>query len=198
MISRIRGELVLRDLERVELMTSGGVAYEIHIPTTVFERLPRLGEQVTLRTFQVVREDAHILFGFLEDVERVVFSRLLAASGVGPRLALGLMSAMNVEMLVRSVRNRDVAALTAVSGVGKKTAERIAVELSNKLVDLAFAPSAMGSRSPAVEDALRALIALGITQGDADRAVRAVVGERGNEVAAPELIRLALARATSK
>jgi Holliday junction DNA helicase RuvA len=198
MISRIRGELVLRDLERVELMTSGGVAYEIHIPTTVFERLPRLGEQVTLRTFQVVREDAHILFGFLEDVERVVFSRLLAASGVGPRLALALMSAMNVEMLVRSVRNRDVAALTAVSGVGKKTAERIAVELSNKLDDLAFAPSAMGSRSPAVEDALRALIALGITQGDADRAVRAVVGERGNEVAAPELIRLALARATSK
>ena len=198
MISRIRGELVLRDLERVELMTSGGVAYEIHIPTTVFERLPRLGEQVTLRTFQVVREDAHILFGFLEDVERVVFSRLLAASGVGPRLALALMSAMNVEMLVRSVRNRDVAALTAVSGVGTKTAERIAVELSNKLDDLAFAPSAMGSRSPAVEDALRALIALGITQGDADRAVRAVVGERGNEVAAPELIRLALARATSK
>lgn len=198
MISRIRGELVLRDLERVELMTSGGVAYEIHIPTTVFERLPRLGEQVTLRTFQVVREDAHILFGFLEDVERVVFSRLLAASGVGPRLALALMSAMNVEMLVRSVRNRDVAALTAVSGVGKKTAERIAVELSNKLDDLAFAPSSMAARSPAVEDALRALIALGITQGDADRAVRAVVGERGNEVAAPELIRLALARATSK
>ncbi len=198
MISRIRGELLLRDLERVELMTSGGVAYEIHIPTTVFERLPRLGEQVTLRTFQVVREDALILFGFLEDVERVVFSRLLTASGVGPRLALALMSAMNVEMLVRSVRNRDVAALTAVSGVGKKTAERIAVELSNKLDDLAFAPSSMAARSPAVEDALRALVALGITQGDADRAVRAVVSERGNDVAAPELIRLALARATSK
>ncbi|HEU4558869.1 MAG TPA: Holliday junction branch migration protein RuvA [Longimicrobium sp.] len=198
MISRIRGELVLRDLERVELMTAGGVAYEIHIPTTVFERLPRLGEQVTLRTFQVVREDAHILFGFLEDVERVVFSRLLGASGVGPRLALALMSAMNVEMLVRSVRTRDVAALTAVSGVGKKTAERIAVELSNKLDDLAFAPSSMAARSPAVEDALRALVALGITQGDADRAVRAVVTERGNDVAAPELIRLALARATAK
>lgn len=198
MISRIRGELVLRDLERVEVMTAGGVAYEIHIPTTVFERLPRVGEQVTLRTFQVVREDAQILFGFLEDVERVVFSRLLAASGVGPRLALALMSAMNVEMLVRSVRNRDVAALTAVSGVGKKTAERIAVELSNKLDDLAFAPSAMAARSPAVEDALRALVALGITQGDADRAVRAVVTERGNDVPAPELIRLALARATAK
>jgi len=198
MISRIRGELVLRDLERVEVMTGGGVAYEIHIPTTVFERLPRLGEQVTLRTFHVVREDAQLLFGFLEDVERVIFSRLLAASGVGPRLALALMSAMSAEMLVRAVRNRDVAALTAVSGVGKKTAERIAVELSNKLDDLAFAPSAMSTRAPGIEDALRALIALGITQGDADRAVRAVVTERGNDVSAPELIRLALARATAK
>ena len=198
MISRIRGELVLRDLERVEVMTGGGVAYEIHIPTTVFERLPRVGEQVTLRTFHVVREDAQMLFGFLEDVERVIFSRLLAASGVGPRLALALMSAMSAEMLVRSIRNRDVAALTAVSGVGKKTAERIAVELSNKLDDLAFAPSSMATRAPAVEDALRALIALGITQGDADRAVRAVVTERGNDVPAPELIRLALARATAR
>jgi len=198
MISRIRGELVLRDLERVEVMTGGGVAYEIHIPTTVFERLPRVGEQVTLRTFHVVREDAQMLFGFLEDVERVIFSRLLAASGVGPRLALALMSAMSAEMLVRSIRNRDVAALTAVSGVGKKTAERIAVELSNKLDDLAFAPSSMAARAPAVEDALRALIALGITQGDADRAVRAVVTERGNDVPAPELIRLALARATAR
>jgi Holliday junction DNA helicase RuvA len=198
MISRIRGELVLRDLERVEVMTGGGVAYEIHIPTTVFERLPRVGEQVTLRTYHVVREDAQMLFGFLEDVERVVFSRLLAASGVGPRLALALLSAMSAEMLVRSIRNRDVAALTAVSGVGKKTAERIAVELSNKLDDLAFAPSAMAARAPGVEEALRALIALGVTQGDADRAVRAVVSERGNDLGAAELIRLALARATSK
>ena len=198
MISRIRGELLLRDLERVEVMTQGGVAYEVFIPTTVFERLPRLGEQVTLRTYHLVREDAQMLFGFLDEVERTVFTRLISASGVGPRLALALLSAMSAEMLVRSIRNRDVAALTAVSGVGKKTAERIAVELSNKLDDLAFAPSSMAARAPAVEDALRALIALGITQGDADRAVRAVVTERGNDVPAPELIRLALARATVK
>ena len=198
MISRIRGELVLRDLERVEVMTGGGVAYEIHIPTTVFERLPRVGEQVTLRTFHVVREDAQLLFGFLEDVERVIFSRLLAASGVGPRLALALMSAMSAEMLVRAVRNRDVAALTAVSGVGKKTAERIAIELSNKLDDLAFAPSALGARLPAAEEALRALVALGITQGDADRAVRGAISEHGSALTAPELIRHALARATAK
>jgi holliday junction DNA helicase RuvA len=198
MISRIRGELVLRDLERVEVMTQGGVAYEVFIPTTVFERLPRLGEQVTLRTFHVVREDAQMLFGFLEDVERTLFSRLISASGVGPRLAIGLLSAMSAELLVRSIRNRDVAALTAVSGVGKKTAERIAVELSNKLDDLAFAPSAMAARAPGVEEALRALVALGINQGDADRAVRAAIAEQGANLTAPELIRHALARATAK
>jgi len=198
MISRIRGELVLRDLERVEVMTAGGVAYEVFIPTTVFERLPKLGEQVTLRTWQVVREDAQMLFGFLEEVERTLFSRLLAATGVGPRLAVGLMSAMSAEMLVRAVRSRDVAALTAVSGVGKKTAERIAIELTGKLDDLAFAPSALGARLPAAEEALRALVALGITQGDADRAVRGAISEHGSALTAPELIRHALARATAK
>lgn len=197
MISRIKGELVLRDLERVEVMTPGGVAYEVFIPTTVFERLPRLGEQVTLRTWHLVREDAQMLFGFLEDVERLLFSRLLGATGVGPRLALGLMSAMSAEQLVRAVRNRDVAALTGVSGVGKKTAERIAVELQGKLDDIAFAPSAIGARVPGLDEALKALVALGITQGDADRAVRAVVAEQG-AIPAHELIRHALARATAK
>jgi Holliday junction DNA helicase RuvA len=198
MISRVRGELILRDLERVEVLTAGGVAYEVHIPTTVFERLPRLGEEVTLRTFHLVREDAQLLFGFLEEVERTVFSRLLAASGVGPRLALGLLSAMSAERLVHAIRNRDVASLTAVSGVGKKTAERIAVELSNKLDDLAFAPSGLAARTPGIDEALRALVALGITQGDAERAVRAVATERGNDLTSAELIRLALAKATSK
>lgn len=197
MISRIRGELVLRDLERVEVMTAGGVAYEVFIPTTVFERLPRLGEQVTLRTWQVVREDAQMLFGFLDDTERTVFSRLLGATGVGPRLALALLSAMHAEALVRAIRNRDVAALTMVSGVGKKTAERIAVELQGKLDDIAFAPSPLAQRAPGMEEALRALVALGITQPDADRAIRAVIAEQG-ALSAPELIRQALTRATAK
>ena len=193
MISRIRGELLLRDLERVEVMTAAGVAYEIAIPTTVYERLPRLGEEVTLRTFMVVREDAQLLFGFLEDVERTLFSRLLAASGVGPRLALALLSAMSAEALVRAVRERNVNALTAVSGVGKKTAERITVELQGKLDDLAFAPSSIGGQKvPGIEEALRGMMALGVTMGDADRALRAVVKEHG-PLPAPELIRLALA-----
>ena len=193
MISRIRGELILRDLERVEVMTSGGVGYEIAIPTTVFERLPRLGEQVTIRTYQLVREDALALFGFLDETEKTVFTRLLTINGVGPRLALAMLSAMSAESVVRAVRERNVAALTAVSGVGKKTAERVVLELTGKLDDLAFASTALGQRAPAAEEALRALTALGVTQSDADRAVRAVVQEKGS-LAAPELIREALGR----
>ena len=193
MISRIRGELILRDLERVEVMTQGGVGYEIAIPTTVFERLPRLGEQVTLRTYHLVREDAVALFGFLDETEKTVFTRLLTINGVGPRLALAMLSAMSAESVVRAVRERNVAALTAVSGVGKKTAERVVLELTGKLDDLAFASTALGQRAPAAEEALRALTALGVTQSDADRAVRAVVQEKGS-LAAPELIREALGR----
>ena len=193
MISRIRGELIVRDLERVEVMTSGGVAYEISIPTTVFERLPRLGEQVTIRTYHLVREDAVMLFGFLDDTEKTVFTRLLGVNMVGPRLALGLLSALTAEQVVRAVRERNPAALTAVSGVGKKTGERIVLELTGKLDDIAFASSGLGQRAPAAEEALRALTALGVTTADADRAVRSVVQEKGS-LSAPELIREALAR----
>lgn len=193
MITRIRGELMVRDLERVEVMTSGGVGYEISIPTTVFERLPRLGEQVTLRTYHLVREDAAMLFGFLDDTEKTVFTRLLTINGVGPRLALAMLSAMTAESVVRAVRERNAAALTAVSGVGKKTAERVVLELTGKLDDIAFAAGALGQRAPAAEEALRALTALGVTQADADRAVRGVIQEKGS-LSAPEMIREALAR----
>jgi Holliday junction DNA helicase RuvA len=193
LISRVRGELMVRDLERVEVMTSGGIGYEISIPTTVFERLPRLGEQVTLRTYHLVREDATMLFGFLDDTEKTVFIRLLTINGVGPRLALAMLSSMTAESVVRAVRERNVAALTAVSGVGKKTAERVVLELTGKLDDIAFAAGALGQRAPAAEEALRALTALGVTQGDADRAVRGVIQEKGS-LSAPEMIREALAR----
>jgi holliday junction DNA helicase RuvA len=191
-IARIRGELIVREVERVEVMTSGGVAYEIFVPTTVFERLPRSGDEVTLRTYQVVREDAVLLFGFLDENERTVFARLLGASGVGPRLALALLSAMSVGQLVRVIRERNVAALTAVSGVGKKTAERLALELTGKLDDVA-GDTGPALRGPGVEEALRALASLGVSGPEADRAVRSVVQEEGGLVT-PELIRRALAR----
>lgn len=194
MISRIRGELIVRDLERVEVMTSGGVAYELSIPTTVYERLPRLGEEVVLRVYHLIREDGQFLFGFLDGTERTVFIRLLGAQGVGPRLALAMLSALRAEQIVAAVRERNVPVLTSVSGVGKKTAERLVVDLAGKLDDIAFTPSGVGQRVPGVEEAMRALTALGLTLPDADRAVRAVIAEQGN-LPAPELIRQALARA---
>ena len=193
MISRIRGSLLGRDLNRAEVMTPGGVAYEVEIPTTVYERLPRVGEEVELLTLQVIREDAWLLFGFLEDNERRLFSRLISASGVGPRLALALLSALPAPALVRAIRDRNLAVLTGVSGVGKKTAERIAVELAGKLDDLAFASSGLGAQAPGVEEALRALVVLGLTPLEAENAVRGVVQEQG-PLPAQELIRAALAR----
>jgi holliday junction DNA helicase RuvA len=191
-IARIRGTLLLRDMERVEVMTPGGVAYELSIPLSVFERLPKLGQEVELRTYQVVREDAVLLFGFLDDVERSVFARLLTASGVGPRLALALMSALSADRLVRAIRERDIAALTMVSGVGKKTAERIALDLAGKLDDIPLA-AGIGGAPPAAEEAVRALVVLGFPSPDAERAVRETVQSDGI-LPAQELIRAALGR----
>lgn len=193
MISRIRGTLLVRELGRAEVMTPGGVAYEMEIPTSVYERLPRPGEEVELRTFQVIREDAALLFGFLEDNERTLFSRLIAATGVGPRLAIALLSALPGAALVRAIRDRNLAVLTGVSGVGKKTAERLTVELAGKLDDLAFASSGLAQQAPGVEEALRALVVLGLNPLEAENAVRAVIQERG-PLPAQELIRAALAR----
>ena len=193
MISRIRGTLLVREINRAEVMTPGGVAYEMEIPTTVYERLPRPGEEVELRTMLVIREDAQLLFGFLEDNERALFTRLIGATGVGPKLAISLLSALPGAALVRAIRDRNLAVLTGVSGVGKKTAERLSVELAGKLDDLAFASSGLAQQAPGVEEALRALVVLGLSALEAENAVRAVIQERG-PLPAQELIRAALAR----
>ncbi len=193
MISRIRGTLLAREMDRVEVMTTGGVAYELFIPLPVFERLPRNGEEVELRVHQVVREDAVLLFGFLDEAERMIFGRLLGAPGVGPRMALALLSAFSAERLVRAIRERDTAALTAVSGVGRKTAERLVLDLAGKLDDIPLRLSGVGPPEPGFEEAVRALTVLGFPAPDAERAVRAALqeGERGT---AQELIRAALAQ----
>lgn len=193
MISRVRGTLLVREINRAEVMTPGGVAYEMEIPTTVYERLPRPGEEVELRTLLVIREDAQLLFGFLEDNERALFTRLIGATGVGPKLAISLLSALPGAALVRAIRDRNLAVLTGVSGVGKKTAERLSVELAGKLDDLAFAASGLAQQAPGVEEALRALVVLGMNALEAENAVRAVIQDRG-PLPAQELIRAALAR----
>jgi Holliday junction DNA helicase RuvA len=192
LISRIRGTLLTRELDRVEVMTPGGVAYELAIPRSVYERLPQVGKELELRAYQLVREDAVLLFGFLDEVERTVFSRLLTASGVGPRLALSLLSALPAPRLVRAIREKDIAALTAVAGVGRKTAERLVLDLASKLDDIPVSV-AIGPGGLGVDEALRALSVLGFQPADAERALRAVLHDEG-PMDAQDLIRAALAR----
>ena len=196
MISRIRGTLLRRETDQVEVMTAGGVAYELEIPLSVFEKLPRTGEEVELLTHQVVREDDLMLFGFLQDGERRLFGKLLGASGVGPRLALAMMSTLTPTALVRAITDREVATLVQVPGVGRKTAERIALELGDKLDDLALqaGPSVKGA---AAQEAVGALVALGYSSADASAAVRRSIDEQGPEEDAKALIRKALAFAGS-
>lgn len=192
MIARIRGTLLVRELDRVEVMTAGGVAYELHTPRSVYERLPKEGQEVELATYQLVREDALMLFGFLEVTDRTVFTRLLGAPGVGPRVALGLLSSLSAPRLVRAVRERDIAALTAVSGVGKKTAERLVLDLAGKLDDIPISVGGV-ARGAGAEEAVRALSVLGFPAADAERAVQQTLQEEGS-LPSQELVRAALSR----
>lgn len=195
MISRLRGTLLTREPDVVEIETGGGVVYEVEVPLTVFERLPAPGAEVEIRTQYVVREDSATLYGFLEKNERILFRRLMSASGVGAKLALAMMSAYRADRLARALVEKDVNALKQVSGIGKKTAERLALELSDKVTDLAVAASTGGpaTKGSGAQEAVAALVALGYSFNDADEAVRAVL-EDGEVGGADELIRKALAR----
>lgn len=193
MISRLRGTLISREEERVEVATPGGVVYEVEIPLTVAERLPALGEEVELRTHLVVREDAQILYGFLAAGERALFRRLLAAQGVGAKLALSMLSRYPAPRLARALAERDVAALVQVSGVGKKTAERLVLELADRMSELEVEGAGSLEAPEGAQAAVQALVALGMQFADADSAVRAVLRE-GNPLTTQELIRKALGR----
>jgi len=195
-IAQVSGTLISKELDRVEIMTSGGVAYELAIPLGVYESLPRVGDAVTLHTHLVVKEDAWQLFGFATTFERRVFQRVLNAKGVGPALALGLLSTLTAERLVRALRDKDVATLQSVPRVGRKKAEQLILDLADKLDDLqvSAAPGVPRPEGAGVEDAIRALVSLGYSTVDAERAVRQAVDEGGRGPGAAELIRAALGK----
>ena len=194
MIAQISGKIVHRALDRVEIMTAGGVAYECLIPLSVFESLPAEGQPVTLHTHLSVREDAWQLFGFDSPYERAIFQKLLAAKGVGPALALGVLSSLTAERVVRALRDKDVTTLMRVPRVGRKKAEQIILDLADKMDSVGGAPAAGGAVVGGVaDDAIRALLSLGYNQSEADRAVRAVV-ESGNKGETAVIVRAALAR----
>ena len=192
MISQVQGTLVTKSLDRVEIMTAAGVAYELAVPLGVFETLPRLGDAVSLHTSLIVREDGWTLFGFATLYERRVFQRVLDAKGIGPSLAIGMLSALSAERLVRAIREKDVATLQRVPRVGRKKAEQLILDLADKLDELQPEPVAGRPEGPGAEDATRALVSLGYNPGEAERAVRAALDDGGRGLGAAELIKLAL------
>ncbi|PYP52851.1 MAG: Holliday junction branch migration protein RuvA [Gemmatimonadetes bacterium] len=195
MIAQVAGRLAAKQADRVLIHTAGGVGYEIVVPLGVMERLPAVGETVTLATELVVREDGWSLYGFHDDAGRRFFQRLIGVSGVGPKIAIALMSALGVERGARAVKERNIALLASVSGIGKKTAERLALELADKLGEFEEAGGAMvaGGAAGAAEAALHALERLGYATVEADRALRHVLAADGGSGVDPEtLVRRAL------
>jgi len=191
MIALVAGTIAIKGPDRVVVRTASGLGYEVFVPTRALETLPHPGQPVELHTCLVTREDGQTLFGFANAEERRVFQRLMTASGVGPRLALAMLSALPSERIVRALRDRDIAVLVSVSGVGKKTAERMVVELGDKTGDLV---AEGGAPIATVSDtAAKALMALGYTAAEADEAVRRVLAEDAS-LAAGDLIRRALTR----
>ena len=191
MIVGVRGTVADRSGDMITIATASGVSYQIAVPLRVLERLPKAGTEVHLHTILVVREDGWSLFGFDGPEDQTVFQRLLGATGVGPRLALSLISALGGDRVVRAMRENDVAVLCTVSGVGKKKAERMILELKDRMGDLEVELGAE-SVAPAGDQAVIALVNLGYVQLDADAAVRSVLASNG-EATIPNVIRSALA-----
>ena len=194
MISYITGTLTSKDIDRVEVMTAGGVGYELQIPLGVFETLPKQSDKVSLHTYLVVKEDGWQLFGFSSVFERRLFQKLLTANGVGPSLALGLMSALSANRLVRAIQEKDIPTLQGVPRVGRKKAERLILDLADKLDGLGGEEGAVRLPGGSSEDAMRALVSLGYTQADAEKGVRLGLDAGGGGLSAAELIRSALAK----
>jgi len=198
-IAQVRGKLIAKDLEKVEIMTAGGTGYELSVPLSVYETLPKVGDETSLHTHLVVREDGWQLFGFATVVEKRVFQRLLSASGIGPALALGMLSTLSADRLVRAIREKDLPTLQGVPRVGRKKAERLILDLADKLDDVQGDVAGIARPDGAgADDAIRALVSLGYASVDAEKAVRIALDEGGRGLSAPELIRRALAKVSTR
>ena len=195
MIGRLRGTLLWKQAPHV-LVDVQGVGYELEVPFTTFFKLPAVGQEVLLHTHLIVREDAHILYGFATETERALFRDLIKVNGVGAKMAAAILSGIAVDDFVRCVRDNDVARLGKLPGVGKKTAERLVMEMRDRFdAKAAVAPVVTATagapplESNAVNDAISAMVVLGYKPAEASRMVLRVKGEGlGTE----EIIRRAL------
>lgn len=196
MIAQVSGALLVKELDRVEIMTAGGIAYECLIPLSVFETLPALNATVLLHTHLSVREDAWHLYGFVSPFERAVFQKLLVAKGVGPALALGIMSALTADRVIQAIREKDVTTLMRVPRVGRKKAEQLILDLADKMDSIGgtvVVGKTTSGTTTISSDATRALVSLGYTQLEAERAVKGAL-DAGASSEISTLVRAALAR----
>lgn len=193
MIGSLRGVLADKGIEEV-LLDVGGVGYRVAIPLSTYEALPREGEEATLLTHLHVREDELALYGFATDRERALFETLVGVSGIGPRLALQVLSRLSPRRFVAAIRNKDLVTLKGIPGVGKKTAERMVLELKDSVDEYADEIEAgpVAVLNTQGEDAVKALIALGIRRTAAERAVSETLSEDPGAPAS-DLTRRALA-----
>lgn len=197
MIAYVSGTLVDKDPDTA-LVDVNGIGYRVHVPTSTYQRLPETDEEVTLHTHHYLREDDEALYGFATKAELTVFETMTGVSRVGPKLALSALSSMSPTELRDHVMEEDKSRLTEISGVGRKTADRLIVELRDRLADLDVfedsAPLSGGSdaRAEARADALKALTELGLSKADAERAIRAVLREDAGIQSADELTQRAL------
>ena len=193
MIARLSGTLIERRPPHL-LIDVGGVGYEVEAPMSVFDRLPEAGQPCTLLIHQVVREDAHLLFGFMTASDRELFRALLKISGVGPKVALAILSSVSADDFALMVESGDSASLTRLPGIGKKTAERLILEMRSRLEDLdlgsgAPAPAEPGGRRDAAAEARAGLVALGYSQAEALKMLKSLDDD---DASAEAMIRQAL------
>ena len=197
MIGQIRGKLIEKNPPEI-LMEVGGITYELQIPMSTLYQLPELGRDVLLHTHFVVREDAQLLYGFYDKGDKAMFRALIRVNGVGPKLALGIPSSMDVNEFVRTVRNNDVTTMVNLPGIGKKTAERLIIEMRDRLSEWDTSASSPTSASLGLaeagikKDAETALIGLGYKPPQATRAISQVLKDNPEISDNEELIRLSL------
>ena len=174
MIAHLRGKLIAKSPNQV-IVEAGGVGYELTISIPTFSDMPALNTEVALHVHTHVREDALALYGFLRRDEKQLFEKLIGVSGIGPKLGITILSGMATEAMVAAIRGNDVASLTRIPGIGKKTAERMVLELRDKLEQFAAAP-ARPAASPVEDDVLSALVNLGYPRAAVERALAKAAG----------------------
>jgi len=198
MIAFLSGKLLEKGANSV-IIDVGGVGYEVAIPLSTFYQLGEAGSDVQLRIYTHVREDAFQLFGFSTTRDRDLFLKLIAVQGVGARSAITMLSGMNADEIISAIRANNLAKLTAIPGVGKKTAERLVVELRDKIADIAgsaeavAAAGAVGNGEGVFDDALSALVNLGYQKNAAEKALQQAA-ESGTEMSVQKLLKAALQR----